>query len=310
VPTSPPPYTRRLALGFFALLVSLGSALLLSSCGSDDRVTDDLDAVATRTISQALDAGSDDDGDADDSDLGSDGGAPAPEVGWECEGNADCGSLLCSNGPELDLGIPGGYCTALCDPAASSDCPDHAEAACVDVGDGIGLCLRRCDSAAGGPSACRADLVCDAGFGPDVCLPADDGGSGNGCTADGECEIDDPARLCLDEVGIGVPGGACARRCEGSEDCETAEVCTEELPRLLERVCLPACTISGDCDPGHQCERGACRSRCDDDSDCLAADAVNPFTCNLDTGRCGPIAEDCADTGLADEDYDGVWFSY
>ncbi len=78
--------------------------------------------------------------------------ACTPEIGDDCNGNADCGS-----GRVCDRSMPGGYCTSS--PCDVNGCPE--EAVCIEFFDGSSWCMRHCDD----NGDCRGGYRCEKGTG-------------------------------------------------------------------------------------------------------------------------------------------------
>jgi len=98
--------------------------------------------------------------------------SPHPHDGWiggSCEDDSTCGGATCL------VDIPGGLCSQPCE----ITCPDRVGRPvtfCVDLGDGAGQCVARCDST----QDCREDYVCremerfgDPSYRTKACVPAD-----------------------------------------------------------------------------------------------------------------------------------------
>ncbi len=93
-------------------------------------------------------------------------------VGQACGSDGDCGGLSESYCPEA------GICTRPCRVHSDCGCAEdttnadleagRCEASCVDFGEDVAVCMRRCedDGDCDGPSECRRDLDLDYG----VCL--------------------------------------------------------------------------------------------------------------------------------------------
>ncbi|RMG19192.1 MAG: hypothetical protein D6729_05845 [Deltaproteobacteria bacterium] len=130
-------------------------------------------------------------------DGGSGGDSGAPAVGSACTSGADCaGDLSCH------LGLPGGYCTRVCEGGGA--CPVGSVCGVLD---GQPLCLRLCADG----TACRAGYACVS----EVCIPEaadggsrpDGGGTGDGGARDGGPEGD--GGLAPDGGADGGPAGPC-----------------------------------------------------------------------------------------------------
>ncbi len=95
-----------------------------------------------------------------------------PHTGWiggECISDEWCGGE-----PTCDTDVPGGVCTQACD----NTCPDvvgRATTFCVDLGDGQGSCVLKCESS----RECREGWECaertrfNGDTSDEVCVPAD-----------------------------------------------------------------------------------------------------------------------------------------
>lgn len=199
------------------------------------------------------------------------GGAPPPTPvvipfamaaggpGSACVTNADCTDGLC------DRTVPGGYCTAACDPTDPAACGDDGYC------DG-GFCLQRCQA----QRECRsAEFECygipDEDFG--VCgfivadaIPAAPN-IGSPCRADLECAAPGELRaVCIpafdfDGEPTGYADGQCvAIPCDGDGACGDGAVCVGDAPATY---CAPACPegCEGDacgCREGYVCDDAAC----------------------------------------------------
>lgn len=179
--------------------------------------------------------------------------------GSACASNDDCADGMC------DRTVPGGYCTAACDPADPTAC--GTDGYCDN-----GFCLQRCQ----GQRECRsAEFDCyeipDADFGVCGFIVADaiPGAPNIGapCRADLECMAPDGlTAVCIPELDFdgeptGYVGGQCvAMPCTTDTDCGEAAVCIGDAPATY---CAPMCRAACDtddcgCREGYMCDGDAC----------------------------------------------------
>lgn len=240
----------------------------------------------------------------------------AGNVGAACTGAGDCmgaADICLPDQPEL---IPGGYCSAECDPTDDTSCPDGS--ACLEVGMGQAFCFAECDPGAT-TRPCRAGYGCSTNFmifPSNVCVAGcfdasdceagqecdprggvygsgtcfDPGATiGGACTDSSECPM---GGNCNPEDPAGWPGGACLG---GGCDSASGSGCTGDAVCLPAQfgggVCADGCMTDTDCRPEYACRPNAtypdrmyCAPACASDSECSVAGNV----CNVATGLCAP----------------------
>ena len=171
--------------------------------GAADCADDDCDAHANCQITapelcaNALDDDGDGDLDCDDADcaIERDCFDYTGALGAACRTNADCTDAGAQCGTEIELGLPGGYCTKAC----SIMNPCALGSTCITDRSGTGTCAKTCASA----TDCRIGYQCTtpAGASANVCNPS--------CRRDWQCR---DTRVCSTNTGL----------CTAQELCLTA----------------------------------------------------------------------------------------
>jgi MYXO-CTERM domain-containing protein len=207
-----------------------------------------------------------------------------PEAWWSCP---DTGKVqdICTYSC-FDKPCPSGSVCLVgrCAPHCNLDhpCP-QTDTVCTD--EGLGVCLRRCETAAD----CTDGEKCDAQLG--YCVLDTDGLPGSPCIAD-ECV--GTQALCLSE-GMGFPDGYCTHACTSNFQCEDGGKCIAS--GMGGSFCYSACMFDGDCRPSYVCEQAGprantCYKKCDKDSQCRGTDpGWDHIICELSTGRCIDTSE-------------------
>jgi hypothetical protein len=175
-------------------------------------------------------------------------------VGTACTTNNDCGANgFCAT--EATSGLPGGYCTTGCDPAAAGSCGPGND--CLTLGQTI-LCVRTCTA----DSDCRDGYGCATTFfgaalgdGSRVCAAGKtDAKPGDPCTGIRDCAPG--SGFCLGETDSGFPGGYCSAQCDATDptSCGDGGACVETA---FGDFCAGTCTAGGTtCRDGYQCAGG------------------------------------------------------
>jgi hypothetical protein len=301
-----------------SLTLSL-AAVALAGCGSTHTTGDDAGPLDAGSIMIDLDGAR-----FPDTPPEPDAARLPGNVGAACTSAGDCTGSADTCIPEQPGFLPGGYCTAVCDPADAASCPSGST--CIEVGMGQAFCFQECDPAST-MRQCREGYGCASGIGLGAnvcvggCTDASDcdagqecdptGGDlgagacftpgatiGGTCTNDGECPS---GGACQPEDGTGWPGGAClGGGCDPmtNEGCAMGDAC---LPTLFGGggICADGCMTDADCRAEYTCRevngfpgRLYCAPGCADDSECT----VSGFVCNPGAGTCA-VPFDPADLG-------------
>ncbi|XXX73387.1 myxococcus cysteine-rich repeat containing protein [Sorangium sp. So ce134] len=186
-------------------------------------------------------------GGAEPTGTGGSGGGTSIVYGAACTNDAACSGEYCVT--EADWGWPAGSCAGLCDPVVGT-CDEGG--VCVDFGEGLGLCIRRCDTS----EECRDGYKCsDIGGEITACIP--------GCTDNAQCA----GRRVCDRI-----DGTCKigeRDCSDGEDdegddrvdCADSD-CAATCGPLVDAACAGAApvttTIEGDTSRGTRVLEGSC----------------------------------------------------
>lgn len=145
-----------------------------------------------------------------------DAGSVPGSIGVPCAADTDChgAGARCLAEPQI---FPGGYCSAMCDPAVATSCPTGAQ--CQDFGRGMTFCV----------------LTCDPGVMTRQC-----GGRANyGCSMDPQLS------------------GVCVGGCVDATDCPTGLMCDQTGGQLGSGACFtPGAMIGAACVDDTQCPAG------------------------------------------------------
>jgi hypothetical protein len=236
-------------------------------------------------------------------------------IGTPCAVDTDCSApaTTCVEDPQL---LPNGYCTAICDEADPTTCPDGSH--CVNVGGGMAICFQDCDPSVTDTRQCeRPGYGCSTSFmfsgvcvggcfdGTDCmtgqdCDPAGGGVGAGACFAPGAA-VGDPCTddstcpmggFCQTEVGTGWPAGSCLvtgcdpvanTGCAGDAQCVTST-----SPFGSTDFCIDGCATTADCRDGYVCrgsasnpDRLGCYAGCTADAQCSGG-----RVCNAGLGTC------------------------
>ncbi|HNS97245.1 MAG TPA: S8 family serine peptidase [Polyangiaceae bacterium] len=216
-----------------------------------------------------------------------------PENHWLCPSAGkvrgactySCVDMPCPDGSMCLVGRCAPYCNK------DNPCP-QSDTVCTD--EGLGVCLRKCESS----TDCPADEICDPVKG--YCKLDTDGLPGSPCTSD-ECK--GAQGLCLSE-GMGFPDGYCTHACSVNAHCENKGKC---IATMNGSFCYKACSFDGDCRQHYVCEQagpraGTCYKKCDKDSQCRGTEpGWEHIVCELSTGRCVDTEEPDAGTDAAED---------
>ncbi len=240
----------------------------------------------------------------------------AGNVGAACTSDGDCEGSADVCLPDQPGLVPGGYCSATCDPENPDSCPGGST--CLDFGMGQQFCFLECDPEAT-TRTCREGYGCSSNFRAlpasvcvAGCFDASDCGAGQECdrtggtlgagrcfdpsaTIGGACAQSSDCPMggtCSTEDGSGWPGGACLG---GGCDPESGSGCTGDAVCLPSQfgggVCVDGCMADGDCRAEYACrpsttypDRLYCAPACASDAECTVAGNV----CNTATGTCAP----------------------
>ena len=174
--------------------------------------------------------------------------------------NAACGCARdCADGAncydELAVGLPGGACSKLCDPAAPVSCGEGARCNDVLPGLGMGICESTCRSTAD-------------------------------CPARRYCVLDPPDRL------QGSCAGYCfeAADCSLGKCDPYSHLCVPATSTMMKKGLLAACVSRDECQSG-TCQLGRCTTNCSrsrGDSSCPENGICVPEEGQPDLGFCYP----------------------
>ncbi|WP_437964680.1 DUF4215 domain-containing protein [Sorangium sp. So ce260] len=187
-------------------------------------------------------------GGAEPTGTGGSGGGASITYGAACTYDGACAGEYCIT--ETDWGWPAGSCAGLCDPAVGT-CSEGG--VCVDFGESLGLCIRRCSTT----DECRDGYRCsDIGGEITACIP--------GCTANSQCA---DLGVCDGFDGLCKLGEADCSDGEDDEgdgrvDCADSD-CVATCGPLVDTACAGAApvtsaTIEGDTSRGTRVIQGSC----------------------------------------------------
>ena len=170
-------------------------------------------------------------------------GVTAPgKVGEACMADTMCDANggVCLT--EDQSGVPGGYCTLICN--SDAECTGDSRCLLVDQQNNVSICLDGCAA----DTDCRMGYTCDENV--NVCLPAPTGETGKVCMTDMDCDSAS-GEFCITED-QGFSGGYCSRECQSSSACPDGSQCHIN-PNDGDGVCLADCSADTDCRAGYGC---------------------------------------------------------
>jgi len=176
-------------------------------------------------------------------------GSRSAMIGQACEHDNECLPEFGTCLRQMDTGIPGGYCSQLCDVQSENNCGPDAE--CVTLRSDLSLCVLHCPDM----GECRDGFHCASAFmgiatKAAVCAPGQstDTPIGHDCASASDCKLGEQACL-TPSLSRSFKGGYCTAACDPTYPdalCPSGSLCVSDVMPGIG-ACVAQCTTDQEC---------------------------------------------------------------